>query len=99
MSRQLEQIREDRQSRKDKALLLAVEGGLNDAIERSGGMLGGFSVKLNGGDCLLILKADFPAGSQISFVGANDFSEAIIKAVRLGNQDKLVWKADKYPVK
>lgn len=99
MSRQLEQVREDRQKKKDLALLLALCGGLSDAVQHSGGVLGGFSVRISGGDCLLILKAEFPAGSQISFVGAEDFQDAVLKAVREARQDKLRWRADKFPGK
>lgn len=96
MSRQLEQKMEERVRRERSQLLLAVYGGLADAVERSGGILCGFSAKMSDYDCLIVLRADFPGGRMVAFVGAADLATALIKATREGKSDQLRWKPDKW---
>ena len=96
MTRQLEQVQEEKNSKRNNALLLALEGGLARDVARGGADLLGFSVKLNGGDCLIILRASLAGRQQISFVGATDFPEGLLKACREGRSDKLKWREDKY---
>ena len=96
MSRQLEQKIELRRKRLDKQTLSAVNGGLEDAIGRAGGVLVGLSVKLDEYECLVTLRAVFPAGSQVAFVGGEDLGSALRKAVREGKADALGWREDKW---
>lgn len=96
MSRQLEQKMEERARREREQALLAIYGGLSDAVERAGGALSGFSAKMSDWDCLLVLRAEFPGGKMVAFVGAADLPNALIKAVREGKRDELRWKPDKW---
>jgi hypothetical protein len=96
MSRQLEQAAEDRTSRRRKEILIAVEFGLVEAIERSGAVMTGFAFKNRGSDCILVLKGHLAGKHQVAFVGSDDLGGCLIKAVRLGNGDQLRWRDDKY---
>ena len=73
-----------------------VDGGLKEAVQRSGGELLGFSVKYNGYDCLMTLRAEFPGGRMVAFVGASTLPSAMIRAWQDGNQDGLRWREDKF---
>lgn len=99
MSRQLEQALEEKTKRQRLELIRALHGGLEGAVDASGGELLGFSAKLSNGDCLLTLRAEFHEGGMICFVGAADFPDAVRKAVRelLGGQ--VSWKKDRYASK
>lgn len=96
MSRQLEQKSEERFEKRKNEILIAVEFGLAQVIEASGGLYAGFAFKNRGSDCLLILKSVVDGIPQVSFVGSEDLGGCLIKACRLGRGEKLVWKADKY---
>lgn len=96
MTRQLEAVREDRQARRDRALIRALEYGLVDAVQHTGAVLSGFSVKIQPGDCLLMLKAVLAGRKQIAFVGAESLTEVLLKACRQGGRDKLQWRDDKF---
>ena len=96
MSRQLEQVLEDRNAGRRKEIIIAVEYGLVQAVERSGAILTGFTFKDRGSDCILVLKAVLAGRSQVAFVGSDDLGGCLVKAVRLGNSDKLNWQADQY---
>lgn len=79
-----------------KQALLAIYGGLFDAVGHAGGVLTGFSVKLGDYDTLMTLRAVFPAGSQIAFVGAEDLPGALAKATREAGSDRLRWRSDRF---
>jgi hypothetical protein len=96
MSRQLEQHLEEVTKRRHLAVVAAVEYALVGSIERAGGELTGFSVKLAEGDCLLTLRVTLAGRSQVSFVGAEDLGSALIKAVNLGRHDKLKYRPSKF---
>lgn len=96
MSRQLEAIIEERQARREKGIIKAVEYGLVGSVGHAGGELVGFSVLYRGSDVLLVLKAVFPGGKQVSFVGSDTLGSALVKACREARADKLVWKKDQY---
>jgi hypothetical protein len=96
MSRQLEQKIEERAARTKASVLLAVYGDLPRAISRAGGELTGFNIKYNPMDCLMVLKAVFPAGPQVAFVTSEDLPAVIVKAVREAKNDSLRWRADRY---
>lgn len=96
MSRQLEQVIEERSRKRGLLIVMAIEYGLAEAVQRAGGQPTGIAVKGILGDCLIVVKATFPGGPQVAFVGAEDFGSALIKCVRLAAADKLLWRADKY---
>jgi hypothetical protein len=96
MSRQLEQVVEERTARRYKAIVAAVEYELESALSRAGAELTGLAVKLRPGECLVVVKAILAGRPQVAFVGAEDFGSCLIKAVRLARSDKLRWKADEY---
>jgi len=96
MSRQLDALAEQRQARRSKAIVIAVEFGLERDVAHAGGELTGLSVMFRGGEVLLVVKAVLPAGAMVAFVGAEDFGAGLIKACREARRDKLVWRADKY---
>lgn len=71
-------------------------GGLVGAVSRNGGELQGFSVRYGGFDCLITLRAEFPGGRQVCFIGAADLGLALIRAWDAANKDELRWKVDQY---
>jgi hypothetical protein len=91
--------REQKQMKRAMRLLRLCEGGLESAVERAGGNLAGFSVKLSGYDVLLTLRADFPGGRMISWCGSSTLAHAIDKATREASADKLRWRPDKWASK
>ena len=96
MSRQLEQGREERQKREDNSVLLACESGLAAAVSRAGGELTGLGVRYSTMDVLITIKAVFPAGPQICFVGGETIGKALVKGMREAYLDRLKWRPDKY---
>jgi hypothetical protein len=99
MSRQLEAAAEVREEKRRSRILWAVEGGLSEAVGRAGGQYRGFASRESGVECLLVIKAEFPAGPQVAFVGSADLGSALIKAVHDGERDLLRWRADEYASK
>lgn len=96
MSRQLEQSGEDKQSRQDKALVRAVQFELRSTIEHLGFSLTGFSVRMDDWETLVTIRAVNQGQGMVSFVGSESLAGALIKAVREGKRDKLVWREDKW---
>jgi hypothetical protein len=96
MSRQLEQIQEQRTARMHLSLVKAIEYDLVGAVGHTGGELRGFSVRLGEWETLVTLRAKFPAGAMIAFVGSETLMQAILKCVREAKSDKLSWKPDRF---
>lgn len=96
MSRQLEAKIEQRAAKLQDAAMLAIYGGLDDAVSYAGGELAGFSVRLGVDECLMTLRAEFPGGRMVSFVGGEGLPEVFVKASREARGDKLKWRADGY---
>lgn len=99
MTRQLEAARESRQARLDKLTLQACNGGLESAVARAGGVLQGLSIRVDEYEVLVTIKADFPAGPQVAFVGAEDVAGALRKGMREADRDTLQWREDKWKQK
>lgn len=97
--RDINAILKGRVERERTQSLLAIYGGLQSAVGRQGAVLTGLSLKLSEFDTLLTLRGDFPAGSMISFVAAEDIPGVLCKAVREANADKLTWREDNYSTK
>lgn len=96
MTRQLEQVHEERQGRRARAAVNALEYDLVGSVAHAGGELTGLSVKLSGPDCLITVKAVLPGGRMVAFVGAETFLDALVKVCRVARADKLHWRADRY---
>jgi hypothetical protein len=95
MSR-LDVLLDKRAKLEKEAALLALYGGLEDGVTHAGGVLVGLSIKFNGFDCLLTLKAEFPAGMMVGFVGGDDLPHVIRKAAAEAVRDKVKWRQDKW---
>lgn len=96
MSRAIEQSVEDRAKRERSRVVRSVYGGLEAAVERAGGQLVGLSVSWRGTDVLMTLRAQFPAGRMVGFVGAADLPAVFVKAVREAGNDGVRWREDSY---
>lgn len=96
MSRQLEQVAEERQRRRALAIVSAIEFELERSVGLSGRVLLGFSVKGMVEDSLLVLRAMNGEEAEVAFVGGEDLGSALIKACREARKDKLRWRADRY---
>lgn len=96
MSRQLDQKQEDRARARMVRLSAACDGALMGAVEHSGGILLGMSVKFETYDTLLTLRAEFPGGRMVAFVGGDSLGSALLKVVREGRRDGLKWRQDRY---
>lgn len=96
MSRQLEARIEEASRARQAKVLEAVYGGLYDAVGRAGGELTGLNVKWDGAEVLLVIKAVFPGGPMVGFVGAEDLAGGLVKAAREAVTDSIKWRADKW---
>ena len=96
MSRQLEAVQEARQKKHNSAVVAAVDYQLVEAVQRAGGVLLGFSVKLSGDDCLITLRVLLGGREQIAFVGGATLGLTLIKCVRLALSDKLSFRDSKF---
>lgn len=96
MTRQQDAVEEERRLKQDRVLVRAVRHGLERAVLRAGGEFTGFTAKINPVECLLVIKAVFPAGPMVAFVGSSDLAAAIVKAEYEAGRDNLRWKKDRY---
>lgn len=96
MSRQLEQVQEERETRRRNALVKALEYGLEGSLAAQGIRLRGFAVKWDAYDCLLTLKGEFDGASQVAFVGGGSVIDCILKCVTASQNHRLRWKEDVY---
>lgn len=94
MTRSLDEARESRQQKLDNALLLACEGGIEDALGHAGAELQGFSVKFRGHDVLLTARVVLAGRRQIAFVGSESLGGVLRKLCREARKDALNWKED-----
>lgn len=96
MSRQLEAQHEEKQRRLESKTAQACNGALEEAVDRMGGELTGLSAKISYGDCLITLRAVFPGGKMVAFLGGDTLGSCLRKAVDQGRSDDLRWKEDKW---
>lgn len=96
MSRQLDQVQEERTARAHKALIRAIEFELQSSVALTGGVLTGFAVKIDDWQTLVTLKAVVDDVPSVAFVGADSLMGCILKAVREAKGGKLSWRADKW---
>lgn len=87
----------DRRAKLERdAALLALYGGLESGVEHAGGLLTGLAVKFNGAGCLLTLKAEFPGGMMVGFVGGDDLAHVLRKGAAAAVRDDVKWREDKW---
>lgn len=96
MSRQLEQVQEQRETKRREALVRALEYKLPGALETQGITLIGFAVKYDAYDCLLTIKADVGGVRQVAFIGGSSVVDCILKATQAASADRLRWREDIY---
>lgn len=96
MSRQLEAAIEARIEKVRADVLHACFGGLEAGVSHAGGELTGFTVKYDGGGVLLVLRAVFPGGAMVGFVGSEDLAAGLAKAAREAARDAIKWKVDQW---
>ena len=99
MTRQLERGREDRWRKRADRLARACEDGLTDAVGHAGGELTGVSVRIDPYECVMTIKAIFPAGPMVGFVGAGSLGDCVLKAERDSHSDQVRWRPDKWAKK
>lgn len=92
----LDKIMEQRLENERQGALLAVYGGLESGVAHAGGILVGMSVRFSEGDCLITLKADFPAGRMVGFVGGENFADTLRRAAGDAVRDNVKWREDKW---
>lgn len=95
MSR-LDVLMGEKMERERQAVLLAVYGGLEAGVSKAGGELLGISVKLGQFECLLTLRAEFPAGPVVGFITGDGLAEVLKKAASAAARDGVKWRADKW---
>lgn len=83
-------------SRRAGKLEEVLDHGLAGSIAYQGGELTGFSMKVGNADYLVTLRAYFPAGHRVSWVGAKSMTEVLLKSERLAASGQLDWGKDKY---
>ena len=96
MSRQLEQVQEERQTKRRDAIVRALEFELAGSLETQGITLIGFAIKFDAYECLMTIKADVGGVRSVAFVGAGSPIDSILKAVSASYANRLRWKEDIY---
>lgn len=82
--------------RRPVAIEECLDYALLGAVAYCGGVMTGFSIKIGEVDILLTLRAEFPAGHMIAWVGGDSVVDIMLKAKRFASSEDLRWKADKY---
>jgi hypothetical protein len=77
-------------------LAYLMAGGLEHLVHEQGGHCKGFSVRSSGVDTLLVIRAVFPSGPMVAFVGAPTGVHAITQAGRKLRRNELKWSPDKF---
>lgn len=96
MVKQTVKLQEAPASRRAVALEELLDTGLAGAIAYAGAELTGFSMKVGAVDSLVTLRALFPAGHMIAWVGADSMAETLLKSVRLIKSSDIRWHPDRY---
>lgn len=96
MTRQGDAAQEDRLSKRNAALIRAVEFELVNSLQAAGAVLLGFSLRYEEWECLITLRAVVGEEKRICFVGSDTIANALVKCVRDCKANKLHWKEDKY---
>lgn len=96
MTRQLEIVQEQRETKRRDALVHALEYGLAGSLETKGITLLGLALKWDAYECLMTIKADVGGVRSVAFVGAGSAIDSILKGVNAAQNDRLRWREDVY---
>lgn len=96
MSRQADLKAEERELRRQDALVKAIEYSLAGALEFHGMELLGFAIKYEPYHCTLTLKAIRKGYWQVSFISSDTMANCILAADSAARRGTLTWGVDKY---
>lgn len=96
MTRTNDVEQETKETKRRLLIVKAALGGLEESVELAGGELTGISFKVGDYDVLGVLKAEFPGGAMVAFVGASSIGAVLHKAMLEARRDGLRWKKDSY---
>ena len=78
------------------SVIYMLNGGFNHRVEVLGGELLSVTMRMMPGDCLLVIRAEFPGGRRVAFVGSSNAAYAVKKAEKELRENTLRWRQDKY---
>lgn len=96
MSRQADLKAEERELKRQDALIKAIEYSLAGALEFHGMELLGFAIKYAPFQCTLTLKAIRKGYWQVSFITSDSMANCILAADSAARRGTLTWIKDKY---
>lgn len=96
MSRQLDVLAEERETKRRLAVIKALAFDLQGVVEFQGGQMVGFAINYNEYGCSMVWKAEFEGKRHVCFITTSSAMDCILTAVSLGKQNKLKWGIDKY---
>lgn len=73
-----------------------LDGGLEHLVGQQGGVCLGISIRSTQADTLLVIRAEFPAGRMVAFVGGSSGVQALAKADRQLRNGGLTWRPDRF---
>jgi hypothetical protein len=96
VTRQLDVLREQRETTRRDALVRALEFGLVGALANQGWTVRGFGIKISDLDCLMTIRVERDGKWFRSFVATDSMITCFLKAERQALGNTLVWGRDKY---
>ena len=79
-----------------KSVIYMLTGGLNSLAEKEGAQLQGITLRLEEGDCLLVIRALVGERHMVAFVGGVTGAGALHKAHTELRAGEMKWVPDKY---
>lgn len=96
MPKQLDVLTEKNSTRRQEAIVRALDFGLVGALESQGIELLGFSVSHDAYSCRIVLRADIGGRRSVAFVYAGNIINCVLRAQADAQNDNLRWGKDKY---
>jgi len=96
MSRQAEQKREQRETKRRDRLVRALSFNLVDTLQAQGMNLLGLSITYDEAYCSLVLKAECEGKRFVSFLASDGIVNVLILADSMATRNALKWGKDKY---
>ena len=96
MSRQPDIKTEEREAKRQTALVKALEFGIVGALEFQGIELVGFSINYDEFNCLLTVRAIVAGKRKVAFVGSDSIMNCLLKFDSEARRMTLSWRLDKY---
>jgi len=78
------------------AVVYMVTGGFEHLVHEAGGVFLGFSLRSTMADSLLVIRAEFPAGRMVAFVGAGSGAHCLSRAHKDMRNGSLKWRLDRF---